>query len=263
MMTRKEIDTQEWYDFIGELSGVLPGIHLGGENATKELVSLCHIDETSYVLDVGCGSGNTACEVAKEYHARVVGIDLSEAMIRKAIERAKKEDVADKVDFRVQTVFELPFSDHTFDVALSESVLTPLLGEKINAIREIVRVLRPSGLLGINESIVDFEPSPEIIELLDKHPAINGFFTTSNLRQLIENSGLKIIEFKEYMEPSSTTLREIGFRNLLSFMLFSYPKVIWKLLRDSRFRRAQKVDNMINKHLKEYGGYVLLVGQKS
>jgi ubiquinone/menaquinone biosynthesis C-methylase UbiE len=261
-MTEKEISTQEWYDFIGELSGVLPGIHLGGRNATKELLSFCQVDETTYILDVGCGSGTTACEIAKEYQARVMGIDFSESMIKKAIERAKKEKVEDKVDFRVQDVFEMPFSDHTFDVAISESVLTPLPGEKINAMREIVRVLRLNGIYGINESIVDFEPSPEILELLDKHPAINGFFTASNLKQLVENSGLTIIEFKEYSELAPTTLRDIGFRNLLSFMLFKYPKVVWKLLRDGRFRRAQKVDDKINKHLKEHGGYVLLVGQR-
>lgn len=38
---QKPVGTREWYDFIGMLSGMLPGMHLGGAEATKTLLVLC------------------------------------------------------------------------------------------------------------------------------------------------------------------------------------------------------------------------------
>lgn len=57
------------------------------------------------MLDIGCGSGNTACLIATQYGSHVVGIDISEVMISKARERAIKEGVADKVEFRIYIIF--------------------------------------------------------------------------------------------------------------------------------------------------------------
>ena len=75
--------------------------HGGGLTATRELIELCHIDEGKYVLDVGCGVGLTPCYIAKRYGCRVVGVDISEKMIDRSNERAKREGVEDRVEFRV------------------------------------------------------------------------------------------------------------------------------------------------------------------
>ncbi len=64
--------------------------HLGGLKATRELIELCHINESKYVLDVGCGVGMTACYIAKKYGCRVVGVDIHEEMISRSNERAER-----------------------------------------------------------------------------------------------------------------------------------------------------------------------------
>ncbi|MGC9335395.1 MAG: SAM-dependent methyltransferase, partial [Anaerolineae bacterium] len=51
--------------------------HLGGVEATEEIVELCHIGEGSYVLDVGCGAGATPAYLASKHGCRVVGVDIS------------------------------------------------------------------------------------------------------------------------------------------------------------------------------------------
>ena len=61
--------------------------HLGGLETTKELVELCHIGQDSYVLDIGSGVGATACYLAKTHGCRVMGIDLHQSMVERAIER--------------------------------------------------------------------------------------------------------------------------------------------------------------------------------
>lgn len=75
--------------------------HMGGPKATEELIKLCHIDKGKYVLDVGCGTGRTACLLAKKYGCRVVGIDITPGMVKWSKEIAKEEGVEDKVEFKV------------------------------------------------------------------------------------------------------------------------------------------------------------------
>ena len=86
----KPVGTREWYDFVADLSDVVPIMHLGGRAATRRLLEMCRLDASSRVLDVGCGAGNTACDIAEQYGSRVQGIDISEAMTVKAEERARR-----------------------------------------------------------------------------------------------------------------------------------------------------------------------------
>ena len=76
---------EEFFDFAAEV-GLTK--HIGGVEATEEMVELCHIGEGSYILDVGCGAGVTPSFIAKKYSCRVVGVDISEGMIQKSKERA-------------------------------------------------------------------------------------------------------------------------------------------------------------------------------
>jgi len=261
--SRKQIGTREWYDFVGQLADALPGMHMGGQEATQKLLDLCHLDATSRVLDVGCGGGNTACLIAKQYGSRVQGIDLSEVMIAKAKGRAHRLSLGGTTEFRVADVFELPFADGLFDVVLVESVLTPLPGDKSEALKEMVRVVRSGGRIGANESTVDPSAPQEWLALLDEHPAIHGYFTPQTLRSLFESAGLQVMEMVEsqYVDTPKA-LRDMGLRDVLSFMLRAYPKILLRTLRDKRIREAGRVDDQVTKRGKDYMGYVLIVGQK-
>jgi ubiquinone/menaquinone biosynthesis C-methylase UbiE len=261
--SQKPVGTGEWYDFIGQLADALPGLHLGGQDATQALLDMCQLDATSRVLDVGCGSGNTACLIAEQYGSRVQGIDISEVMIAKAEERARRQGLRDTVEFRVGDVFQLPFEDDWFDVVIVESVLTPLPGDKKQALAEMVRVLRPGGRMGVNESTVDPSAPPEFLALFAEHPAIYGYFTPQTLRSLFEESGLQVTHMTEAKNVDTpSALKEMGLRGLLSFMMRVYPKILLKLLRDARFRKAGSIDDQITKQGKQYMGYALIVGQK-
>ena len=113
--------------------------HVGGIEATDELLSLCHIQDAHEVLNVGCGIGVGSAYIAKKYHCRVVGVDISEQMITWSRRRARQERVEDKVEFRTADVLDLPFEADRFDVVFAESVLI-FVEDKAPAIRECVRV---------------------------------------------------------------------------------------------------------------------------
>jgi len=261
--SQKPVGTREWYDFVGQLADALPGMHLGGQEATHALLDLCQLDPTSRVLDVGCGSGNTACLIAEQHGSRVHGIDISEVMIAKATERARRQGLLDKVEFRVADAFQLPFEDDRFDVVIVESVLTPLPGDKKQALTEMVRVVRPEGRIGVNESTVDPSAPPELLALFAEHPATYGYFTPQTLRSLFEESGLQVVHMTEAKNVDAPSVLEgMGLGALLSFMIRVYPKILLKLLRDARFRKASRIDDGVTKYGRQYMGYTLIVGQK-
>jgi ubiquinone/menaquinone biosynthesis C-methylase UbiE len=135
--------------------------HLGGQRSTDELIAMCRIDRDTYVLDVGCGVGITPCYIAKAYGCQVVGVDVREAMVQRARERVERVGVGGHAEFRVADARELPFDDDAFDMVVCESVLAFLL-DREKAMGEIVRVVKPGGIVGINESTWIKEPPPEL-----------------------------------------------------------------------------------------------------
>jgi ubiquinone/menaquinone biosynthesis C-methylase UbiE len=146
--------------------------HIGGRAATDELLSLCHIEQAREVLNVGCGIGISCAYIAKKHGCHVVGVDIAEKMIEWSHKRAHEERVEDKVEFRVADVLDLPFEDNRFDAVLVESVIA-FVDDKARAIRECVRVTRPGGYVGLNESFFTVAPMPEVSEIVRRELGVD------------------------------------------------------------------------------------------
>jgi SAM-dependent methyltransferase len=136
--------------------------HNGGFAATNELLALCHIADAQEVLDVGCGIGVGPVYIARRHSCRVVGVDISEKMVEWSRRRAREERVEDKVEFRTASVLALPFEADHFDVIICESVIA-FVEHKQQAIRECVRVTKPGGYVGLNETFWTQEPASELV----------------------------------------------------------------------------------------------------
>jgi len=111
-------------------------------------------------VDLGSGAGND-CFVAREAvgdSGRVVGIDMTEAMIEKARRNADKLG-AKNVEFRLGEIETLPLPDAFADVVVSNCVLN-LVPDKSKAFAEIHRVLKPGGHFSISD-LVTTGPLPD------------------------------------------------------------------------------------------------------
>lgn len=116
-----------------------------GEREVKELIiDLLGLKPGSRVLDVGCGTGDDAREIAAIVGAngRVVGIDPSETMITESKKRAASFGLS--VEFLIMDARKLDLPDASFDFVRTDRVLM-FVPEIEQAISEIVRVLRPGG----------------------------------------------------------------------------------------------------------------------
>jgi hypothetical protein len=189
-------------------------------------------------------------------------------MVEKARERARKSGLEERIQFQVGNVFSLDFKDDTFDVVIFESLLTILPGDPAEALAEIVRVLKPEGKVGGNEATVDPAFLPELLPLIEGHPAVQRAYTPDTLRLAFETAGLEGIEMAVTSSSQAPSVglggafQEIGCGGLISFFVCAYPKLVWKLISDSRIREAQKIDQQITSLSKDYMGYALILGQK-
>ena len=113
--------------------------------AALALVEAAGIASGSSVLDVATGSGNVAM-VAAGKGARITGCDITPAMVELARSRAEREGL--DATFEEGDAEELPFPDESFDVVLS--VFGAMFAPQPDvATKEMFRVLRPDGVLGM------------------------------------------------------------------------------------------------------------------
>jgi ubiquinone/menaquinone biosynthesis C-methylase UbiE len=94
------------------------------------------------LADIGCGTGSLTFELAR-FARKVIGVDLSGEMLRRARGIAKQRDVAN-VEFRQGDVLKLPLESRSVDAAFCVMVLH-FLPDPARAIAGLCRVVRPGG----------------------------------------------------------------------------------------------------------------------
>jgi len=97
------------------------------------------------VLDIACGTGNTALAAARR-GCRVTGIDLTPTMLEQARQRAAAERLA--IAFQEGDAEHLPFEAATFDTVLSTFGIM-FVPDRTQALQEMLRVLTPGGTIGL------------------------------------------------------------------------------------------------------------------
>jgi len=205
----------------------------------------------------------------------VSGIDISEIMIGKARERARRLKL-DNIDFRAASALELPFESNSFNVVFAESV-TALLPDKNKAMREYIRVTKEGGYIGDLELYL----TPDVpLDLLEEVQATLGdalgqLVTASTIdewKALYEGLGLEEVQVVENQESprmgghsTGDMIGEHGFLGIPRLLARTgYHCVVNKQVRET-FKKALKAQRMFsvregNRFI--YMGYLLFAGKK-
>jgi 2-polyprenyl-3-methyl-5-hydroxy-6-metoxy-1,4-benzoquinol methylase len=104
------------------------------------------------VLDFGCGSGENSLLLARR-GARVVGVDISEALLHLARRRMEVNHLADSAEFVAGSAHDLPLRDESVDVVFGIAILHHL--DLPRTSREVLRVLKPGGIAIFQEPVRD------------------------------------------------------------------------------------------------------------
>jgi ubiquinone/menaquinone biosynthesis C-methylase UbiE len=121
------------------------------------------------LLDIACGTGRTLHQLAQALPGlRLYGVDLSPAYVR--IAQKRLDDVFELVALATENAEALPYADATFDIATSVYLFHELPRKaRRNVVREMFRVVRPGGLLVLEDS-AQLSESAEIKTALRSFP---------------------------------------------------------------------------------------------
>ncbi|MDP9237131.1 MAG: methyltransferase domain-containing protein [Chloroflexota bacterium] len=112
---------------------------------------LPHLRPGMRLLDGGCGPGSITIGLAEAVApGEVIGIDASTAAIDDARAAAPSKSCSN-IRFEVADVYALPYDDASFDAVFSHAVMQHLR-EPARALRELRRVLRPGGIIGVADA---------------------------------------------------------------------------------------------------------------
>jgi len=158
------------------------------------------------VLDVGTGTGHTALAFARHVHD-VVGLDLTEQMLREARKLASQRNV-DNVTFETADVHQLPHDlDEAFDLVTCRRAAHHF-SDIGRALAGMARMLHPNGLLLIDDrSVPEDDWIDETMHRLDclHDPSHVRQYRVSRWIELLETAGLSVETVEPYTKHRPVT----------------------------------------------------------
>lgn len=161
------------------------------ENAVRLLHAVPHQAGESY-LDIGCGNGAAALQVARSSRLEVTGADVDPGQIRASREAARAFGGQPAVRFEVADATRLPFDDETLDIVASFKTMHHV-PEWQQALGEMARTLNPGGRLIVADLVL-----PDWLGAIAR-PLIGtrtGVLTRREIACLIEAQGLEVARLK-------------------------------------------------------------------
>ena len=154
------------------------------------------------ILDVGCGVGGPAREIARFSEAHVTGLNNNAYQIMRAKLHTAKEDLVGRVDFIKGNFMKIPFEDNHFD-GVYEIEATAHAPDKVACYKELLRVVKPGGYFGSYEWCMTdkYDPNNEkhkqlkwMIEIGDGLPDIAS---TQEVVKAMKEAGWEVLESED------------------------------------------------------------------
>jgi len=156
------------------------------------------IKEGDTVLDLGSGAGND-CFVARKIvgdKGKVIGIDMTEAMLVKAKENAKKLGFSN-VEFIFGDIENMPIDENSIDVIVSNCVLN-LVPDKKKAFKETYRVLKPKGHFSVSDVVLKGNLPESLKDKAEMYAGcVSGAIQKEKYLDLIKQTGFDKIKVQK------------------------------------------------------------------
>ena len=228
--TSQELERLDPYTLMAVLGKKV--IRPGGIRATETLVRMAGLEAGHRVLDIGCGVGTTAIQLASRFGCRVTALDLDSLMIDYAGNNIRRAGLEDRITLRQGDIQTLPFADDAFDVVTIEAV-TMFTPNQQHSAREAVRVCRPGGLIFDHEFVWLRQPPPDLRHVFDNLvcPGMS-FETEREWRVLYQQAGqeqIRIVAVPFDLLTVKGMIRDEGVAGALGFVARSLSR--WSYLK--------------------------------
>ena len=176
---------------LAELPGAAVLASLGCGNP----IAVAELREGETVLDLGSGGGIDVLLSARRVGpaGRAIGLDMTDEMLELA-RRNAAEAGATNVAFVKGTIEAMPLPDASVDVVISNCVIN-LAADKPAVFREIARVLRPGGRVGVSDIVAADELTPaERAERGGYAECVSGALSFAEYEAGLRAAGLEAVE---------------------------------------------------------------------
>jgi SAM-dependent methyltransferase len=254
-LTATEVEQLDPYALMAVLGKRV--IHPGGRRSTEELLQRADVQPNQQVLDVGCGVGTTAIQIARRFRARVTAVDIAPLMLARTRANVHAAGLDDTIIVEQGDILALAFADNSFDRILAEAVT--MFVDRRAAAKELVRACRPGGRVLATEFLWRKPPTPEARQIFlgEVCPGMN-FDTLDDWVQIYREAGLEDVQVTsgpfEMMTPTGF-VRDEGIANSLAVMGRA-------LSRRSYLKKMAWLMPRMNRAV-PYLGYIAVSGVKS
>jgi len=188
-----------------EIASVPAGAFLGEGSGNP--VRAAKLQPGEVVVDLGSGAGMDVFLAANQVGAsgRVTGFDMTPEMLARARENAARGQYA-QVEFRQSDIEQLPVSDNSADVALSNCVIN-LTPDKMRVYREIFRVLKPGGRMAIADIVLrgDVEALRRVADKLPGCSCVKTALEEKAYLEAVRGAGFEGVEVVAERSAASQT----------------------------------------------------------
>jgi SAM-dependent methyltransferase len=183
----RQVRIETYGEDLGQTSWVTP-------DESREIPKLLGLRSGAFVLEIGCGSGRYALQVAKSVGCCVLGVDINASGIDTANQLAKTRELTSQVRFELCDVSKnLPFKDQTFDAMFSNDVLCHVPGRPA-VIKEIFRVLKPGARILFSDALVIGGIISHLEIATRSSIGYYNFSPPGENERLIEQAGFKVLK---------------------------------------------------------------------
>ena len=172
-----------------------------------DYLNAMQIDQAQRVLDLGCGTGVIARRIARRpnFSGHVLGVDLSDYLIRAANGFAQKEGLTDRVEFRTGDSQLLTLPDAAFDAIVIHTMVSHV-NDVDSVVRHCARMLAPGGVIALFDG--DYASmtfgGDDVTQGRKIDEAIIGAIATQprimrQLPEVLHSAGLKIVRTFAYV----------------------------------------------------------------
>ncbi len=189
---------------------------------TREFLIKVGLSANLQILEVGCGTGNTACWLAEQLgeHGNVTGVDISSAQIELARQQASSRKIKN-IQFKVLSASDLHELDNQFDLVFSRFLLVHL-SEPTKALQAMYERVKPQGILACDE---------QFLAAARSYPYSKAFNDSMQLAyKIVRNKGLDYdFGARLYTEFKKLNLNRIQIQAIQPVLFHSSQKIIWPM----------------------------------
>lgn len=223
--------------------------------SVKALSFIENLSESSYIADIGCGTGGQTMVLAAHTRGKITGIDLFPTFINLFTKNACNLNFQDRVKGVVASMESLPFQDEELDLLWSEGAIYNIGFER--GLNEWRKFLKKGGYIAVSEVSWFTNERPEEIDefWMDAYPEID---TISNKVEEMQKAG--------YVPVATFILPENCWTEHFYAPQVSAQENFLKKNKGNRaaeeFIANQRHETQLYLKYKEYYGYVFYIGKK-